>query len=80
MDSIIVLLLILDIAVQGAIWLHNELKPKPMTFLEYFNFTYDEKQNLLRMLEKENEETRKLLQNNYLQIRDQMRKNNEKDS
>jgi hypothetical protein len=80
MDSIIILLLTLDIAIQVLIWLHDEMKPKPMTFLEYFNFTYDEKQNLLRILERENDETRKLLQNNYLNIRDQMRKDNEKNS
>lgn len=48
--------------------------PKPLTFIEFFNFMYDEKQEIIKILEEENEETRKKAFNNYLELKDQINK------
>lgn len=56
----------------------DSMKPKPLTFLEFFNFMYDQKEDLIKILENENKETRKELFNNYLNTRDLINKNNEK--
>jgi len=47
---------------------------KPLTFIEFFNFMYDEKQEIIKILEEENEETRKKAFNNYLELKDQINK------
>lgn len=47
---------------------------KPLTFIEFFNFMYDEKQEIIKILEEENEETRKKAFNNYLELKDEVRK------
>ncbi len=47
---------------------------KPLTFLEFFNFMYDEKQEIIKILEEENEETRKKAFNNYLELKDELKK------
>ena len=56
----------------------DSLKPKPLTFLEFFNFMYDQKQDIVKILEIENVETRKQSFNNYLSTRDLINKINEK--
>jgi hypothetical protein len=52
----------------------DSMKPKPLTFLEFFNFMYDQKSDIIKILEHENEETRKQLFNNYLNTRDLINK------
>jgi len=47
---------------------------KPLTFLEFFDFMYDEKQEIIKILEEENEETRKKQFNNYLELKDELKK------
>jgi hypothetical protein len=47
---------------------------KPLTFLEFFDFMYDEKQEIIKILEEENEETRKKAFNNYLELKDELKK------
>lgn len=56
----------------------DSIKPKPLTFLEFFNFMYDQKQDIIKILEEENVETRKHNFNNYLNTRDLINKINEK--
>lgn len=50
-------------------------KPQPLTFLQFFNFMYDYKEDLIKILEEENEETRKQMFENYLKTKDLLDKN-----
>jgi len=56
----------------------DSCKPQPLTFLEFFNFMYDQKEDLIKILEHENKETRKELFNNYLNTKDLINKQNER--
>lgn len=75
----IITLLTIDVLLNILYRIWDSQKPKPMTFLEFYNFMYDERQEIIKILEEQNEETRKAMFNNYLNTIDRLnRKDNEK--
>lgn len=72
--TIIASLLCIDIALQLIIKLRDEMKPKPVTFLEIFNLIYDENEAIKKMIEENDLETRKQAFQNFLNLKDEIRK------
>lgn len=52
----------------------DSMKPKPLTFLEFFNFSYDQQQAAIELLKKENKALYEKMLNNHLAIRDLINK------
>lgn len=75
MDSLaIITLLTIDILLQviGRVW--DSMQPKPLTFLELFNFMYDQKEDLVNILKDENDKAMRAELENYLKIQDAIKK------
>lgn len=49
-------------------------KPKPLTFLEFFNFSYDRQQEIIKLIKSENKDIDETIFNNYLKTRDLINK------
>jgi len=77
---IISTLLCLDIGLGVIYRFWDGMKPKPLTFLELFNFMYDQKEDIIKILEDNNREQSKQAFNNYINLKDEIRKKNEKDT
>ncbi len=74
MQEIIIFLLVLDILLGFLYRILDVMKPKPMTFLEFFNFMYDENQEIKELLKEQNEQTLKAMFENYLRTKDDINK------
>jgi len=56
----------------------EESKPKPLTFLELFNFLYDVKEEIIKHQEEEKEEIKRQMFEQILKLMDEIHKLNEK--
>lgn len=52
----------------------DSMKPKPLTFLEFFNFSYDQQQEIIKIIKSENKDIDETILNNYLKTRDLINK------
>jgi len=74
MQEIIIFLLVLDILLGFLYRILDVMKPKPMTFLEFFNFVYDENLEVKELLKKHTEQTLKAIFETYLKTKDDINK------
>ena len=75
MEFLIISTLVTADILMGVLYRYwDSMKPTPLTFLEFFNFMYDHREDVIKILEEQNEEIRKNLINNYLNTRDLINK------
>lgn len=74
MDVVIVLFLTVDILLFIIKWIWESMQPKALTFLELFNFFWDQREEILRILKEENEKAARQQLENFLKLMDVLKK------
>jgi len=74
MEYLIVTLLTLDIGLFVLRWIWDLMQPKPLTFLELFNFLWNEKEELMKIYKEEQEKVSRQQLEQFLKIMDLLRK------
>ncbi len=74
MELAIITLLTIDILLFVMRWIWDSMQPKQITFLEQFNFIYDQKEDLIRILKEENDKAMRNELENYLKLQDLIKK------
>ena len=74
MEFIIILLLTLDIALFVMRWIWDLMQPKPLTFLELFNFFWDQREEIMRILKEKNEKAARQQLEYFFKLMDVLKK------